>query len=515
MKEHITPARYAIYARFSSDQQNEISLESQEMMCRREVAKRGGVVVGVYTDAAKFGWSLNRDGFIALRADAAKRAFDAVIMWKFDRLARDHSQVTMIKALFRHEYGVRLFCVEGYSEDDDSSPYTAMLEQLLAVFSDFYSKNLSVEIKRSVLHRYQQGQYKGSKPPFGYRLAVVKSSINPDCFAASDECPPGLYLNPRAAVLVRRLFRLYASGRWGYLSLSGWLRAAAHRHKVDGGRNFGAGMIREILQNRVYLGEVGHAELVYKKGFGRGAAGRRGRINWYPGVHPAIIDAALYDQCQQVRLRHMRNNAPDTSAIILLAGKVYCADCLVRRRSVAASYARMNVQNTTGRQTFACLSHMRGFERCGAKRVKVAALDQQVIGALMTLAGKLPSDVQTRIEQVSRARAENAAAVARMDDLAEMVKRIDFSWEQGWLSQDEYSAKRRQLQYEIEASRPVDVDEMQQAAGGLRDIVTRWAAADAGEKRAMLDAVIERVIVRDGALYALVLRGDVSLILDQ
>jgi DNA invertase Pin-like site-specific DNA recombinase len=77
--------RYAIYARYSSDMQNEISLEDQEAVCRQLVAEKGGVIVGVYRDGAKNGWSLDREGFQDMRAAAERGKFDGIAMWKFDR----------------------------------------------------------------------------------------------------------------------------------------------------------------------------------------------------------------------------------------------------------------------------------------------------------------------------------------------------------------------------------------------------------------------------------------------
>ena len=68
----------------------------------------------------------------------------------------------MIKMLLRHEYGLKLYCVEGFSEDEDDSPYTAMMEQMLAVFSAFYSKNLSNETKRGKQQRAMKGEFNGS-----------------------------------------------------------------------------------------------------------------------------------------------------------------------------------------------------------------------------------------------------------------------------------------------------------------------------------------------------------------
>src|SRR5664279_3301593 len=211
---------FAIYCRYSDEVQNDLSLESQEMMCRDEITRRGGVVVDVYKDAAKFGWSLDREDFIRLRTDAERGRFDAIMMWKFDRLARDHTQVTMIKALLRHEYNIRLHCVEGFSEDDDSGPYTAMMEQLLAVFSAFYSKNLSTEISRPNRHRHANGKFNGGKPPFGYTLLTEKTPKRPNSHKATPDRPPGLYIDPRAAVLVRWAFKLYATGMHSYKTLA-------------------------------------------------------------------------------------------------------------------------------------------------------------------------------------------------------------------------------------------------------------------------------------------------------
>ena len=105
--------RYAIYARYSSEMQNDISLEAQEMRCRQAIAERGGAVVAVFTDSARSGWSLDRDGFKEMQAASQRGRFDAVMFWKFDRLARNHDHAVMIKMLLRHEYGLKLYCVEG------------------------------------------------------------------------------------------------------------------------------------------------------------------------------------------------------------------------------------------------------------------------------------------------------------------------------------------------------------------------------------------------------------------
>ncbi len=207
--------RFAIYCRYSSDMQNDLSLEDQEKMCRRAIADRGGVVIKVYSDAARSGWSLDRDGFIQLRNEAERGKFDAVMFWKFDRLARNHEHAVMIKILLRREYGLKLFCVEGFSEDDNDSPYTAMMEQLLAVFYAFYSKNLSTDTKRAKLSRVEDGKFNGSVAPIGYELVTLAQ--------ATSDRPAGLYINCRVAAIVRRAFKMYKSGNYTDAEIAAWM----------------------------------------------------------------------------------------------------------------------------------------------------------------------------------------------------------------------------------------------------------------------------------------------------
>ena len=67
---------YAIRSYY--EMQNEISLEDQETVCRQLIAEKGGVVVGVYKDGAKNGWSLDRDGFQDMRSAAERGKFDGI-----------------------------------------------------------------------------------------------------------------------------------------------------------------------------------------------------------------------------------------------------------------------------------------------------------------------------------------------------------------------------------------------------------------------------------------------------
>ena len=304
--------RFAIYTRYSSEMQNELSLEAQEHRCRLAIAERGSVVIKVYSDSARSGWSLERDVFTDMRADAERGKFDAAMFWKFDRLARNHDHAVMIKMLLRHEYGLKLYCVEGFSEDDDDSPYSAMMEQMLAVFSAFYSKNLSSETKRGKRQRAINGGFNGSQAPLGYDLVTADQ--------ATEERPTGLYVNCRPAALVRRAFKMHASGDYSDAQIAEWLNERSYFQKLRADKKpIGKEMGRDLLQNRVYVGYVPHSDTQYSGTLGQGKKSLVSvRIGLKVSTRPSLLMSCLMPVRQRV------NSWRTRSRQIKLCIPIYC-----------------------------------------------------------------------------------------------------------------------------------------------------------------------------------------------
>ena len=86
--------RIAIYARYSSDHQDERSIEDQIRLCRERACAIGGNVVGTYTDYAISGAHLkSRPDASRLLRDAQDDCFDAILTEALDRLSRDQEDV--------------------------------------------------------------------------------------------------------------------------------------------------------------------------------------------------------------------------------------------------------------------------------------------------------------------------------------------------------------------------------------------------------------------------------------
>lgn len=161
-----------IYARYSSHSQSEQSIEGQ-LRDAYEYAKREGItVIGEYIDRAKSARTDSRAAFQRMLADAAKKQFQIVIVWKLDRFARNRAE-SAINKLKLKKCGVRVVSVKQNIMD---SPEGIILEGLLESMDEYYSANLAANIKRGQRESVEKGLYCGGPVPYGFK-AVNKRLV--------------------------------------------------------------------------------------------------------------------------------------------------------------------------------------------------------------------------------------------------------------------------------------------------------------------------------------------------
>ena len=85
--------RVAIYARYSSDQQRDASIEDQFRLCRERAEREGWTIAAHYKDHAISGASMLRGGIQRLLADALAGKFEIVLAEALDRLSRDQADI--------------------------------------------------------------------------------------------------------------------------------------------------------------------------------------------------------------------------------------------------------------------------------------------------------------------------------------------------------------------------------------------------------------------------------------
>ena len=99
-----------VYARFSSHRQGEQSIEGQVAEAERFAKAHDLTIIHVYADRAQTGRNDNREQFQLMLSDAAKHAFDALIVWKTDRIGRNKEEIALNKYHLKKN-GVKIFYV--------------------------------------------------------------------------------------------------------------------------------------------------------------------------------------------------------------------------------------------------------------------------------------------------------------------------------------------------------------------------------------------------------------------
>ena len=132
-----------IYARYSSDRQNEQSIEGQ-LRVISEYAKREKIkVVNTYIDRAMTGRNDDRPDFLRMIEDAKQRNFGYVLVYKFDRFSRDRFNSLLYKQQLG-KYGVKVVSV---TEPITEGSQGILIEGMLDAYAEYYSAELAEKVR--------------------------------------------------------------------------------------------------------------------------------------------------------------------------------------------------------------------------------------------------------------------------------------------------------------------------------------------------------------------------------
>lgn len=117
-----------IYARYSCDNQREESIEGQLRDCKEYAKRHDILVVDTYIDRAFSAKTDRRPAFQQMIKDSTKHGFEAIIVWKLDRFARNRYDSATYKAKLRKN-GVRVISAnENISEGSEGILLESVLE---------------------------------------------------------------------------------------------------------------------------------------------------------------------------------------------------------------------------------------------------------------------------------------------------------------------------------------------------------------------------------------------------
>lgn len=163
-----------IYARYSSDTQREESIEGQIRECTEYAKYNDMEIVGQYIDRAFSAKTDDRPDFQRMIKDSYRKLFDTVLVWKLDRFARNRYDSAFYRYTLRKN-GVRVVSAK---ENISNGPEGIILESLLEGIAEFYSANLSQNVKRGFKENALKGKWNGGAVPLGYRVVEHKLEVD-------------------------------------------------------------------------------------------------------------------------------------------------------------------------------------------------------------------------------------------------------------------------------------------------------------------------------------------------
>ena len=328
-----------IYARYSSDNQREESIEGQIRECTAYAEKNGITVVKHYIDRALSAKTDNRPDFQQMIKDSEKRLFDIVLVWKLDRFARNRYDSAHYEYQLERNHVKLVSATEPISD----SPAGIMVKSMLTGMAEYYSAELSEKVVRGMTENVLKGKYNGGTIPIGFKVDEEKF----------------FQIDPLKAPFVVEAFQRYNEGAT-MKELMNWLNDSG----VTTNRNqkFTYNSVQTLLTNKRYIGENHFKDIVM------------------PDSIPAIVDKDLFEEVQLKIKKNSRAPARHKAEDdYLLTTKLFCGMC----------GAMMFGECGTGRNKvvhhyYKCATAKR-FKTCKKKTVRKEWLEDLVVAETMKL----------------------------------------------------------------------------------------------------------------------------------
>lgn len=277
-----------VYARYSSHGQTEQSIEGQLAAAETYAKAKGYTIVHEYIDRAMTGRNDNRDEFQRMLSDTAKKQFSVIIVWKVDRFGRNREEITFNKYRCKKN-GVR---VEYVAESVPDSAEGVILESVLEGMAEYYSLQLSQNVRRGMLESAKKHKAIGGHIPLGFKVDSDNNYV----------------IDEDTAPTVRMIFQLYAEGSTISEILS---RLNSMGLKTAEGRAFGKCSLAVLLKNEKYIGTYKYKDLIDD-----------------PDAIPAIVDKDIFWQVQSMLKVNRRKPSRKWSYTdFLLTDKLFCGKC--------------------------------------------------------------------------------------------------------------------------------------------------------------------------------------------
>jgi site-specific DNA recombinase len=507
--------RVALYARVSTDRQQQTqTIEQQVTQLQAYVAAQDGWTVAeehVFRDDGRSGAKLDRPGLDALRDQAARAAFDVVLVAAPDRLARNfvHQMVVLEELEGR---GVQVVFIDRPLSDD---PHEQLVTQIRGAVAEYERTLIADRMRRGRQARLRSGQLlPWTRAPYGYRLHPERPRD-----------PAAVTVDPAAATIVQELFAAYAAGGVTLHGLAERLTARG-TPTPTGKPVWRPNTVRGLLTNPAYKGQAA-------SGRRRTAPARQRKSalepvgkgvsttthppeEWITVPVPALVSDEQFELVQQRLATNQRCARRNTVHPYLLRGLVSCGVCRQGCTGVTrtATDTRYRYYRCRGKQARVASGRLRC---CPARFIPATQLDGLVWADLSVLLGQprlvaqalerahsgawVPDQLRRRQASLQQAQASVTRQRQRLLEayLAEVIDLTAFQRQDRTLASRQADLAAREREVIAQGRRLVEVSAITQS---MTQVLQRLRAgldqASFQQRRQLVELLIDRVVVTDG-----------------
>ncbi len=335
------------------------------------------------------------------------KKFDVILVHKFDRFARSREDSVVYKSLLKKECGIKVISITESIEDDK---FSVILEAMLEAMAEYYSLNLSDEVKKGMTEKATRGQFQSS-PPFGYKMENGILSIIED-----------------EANMIKFIFEKFTNKEMNKLQIAKYLNNLGYR--THRGNKFENRTIEYILSNPVYIG--------YARWTPTGKL-KRGQVTddtiIQKSQHEAIISEELFNTAneilqnsKQINRRYFKSN---TSHLHWLNGLVRCKLC-------GCTLVRNN------KDFYQCNGYVKG--KCSKSQlVKISTIEKTILDQIQKdFTNSININVKFGLNQKNTD--ETYILLSELEKLKEKERRIKEAYINGIDTIEEYKENKKYLE---------------------------------------------------------------------
>lgn len=351
----------ALYIRVSTNDQLEFSPDAQRRTLL-EYAKRNDMHVSpehIFVDEGISGTSAKkRPAFQSMIAMSRSKAhpIDVILVHKFDRFARSREDSVVYKSLLKRECNINVISITEQLEDDK---FSVILEAMLEAMAEYYSLNLSDEVKKGMTEKAKRGGFQ-CKSPYGYNAKGMNGNLE----IIEDE-----------AIVVKLIFNKFVNENMSYSEITSYINTLGY--KTRQGNSWERRTIRYMLENPVYSG---YTRWNYRN--------KKTSVNpedeWIvaKGIHKPLVDRETFtiaqDKIKKIGLLYAHSSKPSSTYKHWLSGVLRCKTC--GGSMTFAGYPKKK-QTDTAPGYYLCNRNRKG--SCDtANRISINKLENYILEAL-------------------------------------------------------------------------------------------------------------------------------------